>query len=181
MTPLHFSAALLPHPDLPAPEMVAVEVAGALEDTGLRLEYTLRGNLSAFLFPAPPQELDAKRLWAHSCCEVFLATAGSRAYREYNFSPSGQWTVFDFSGYRLRAESPPLPAPRTHWRRTSTALVLRLELPAAALPVAPLRLALAVVLEARAGGLFYHALRHPPEMPDFHHPSGFMLDLVPAS
>ncbi|MDR0672376.1 MAG: DOMON-like domain-containing protein [Zoogloeaceae bacterium] len=179
MTPFCFSATLAPHPGFPTPEMDAIEVAGILKDAALCLDYTLRGNLSAFLFPAPEQALDAERLWAHSCCEVFLATAGGRAYREYNFSPNGQWAVFDFSGYRQRVEPPSLPAPRTYWRHTPAALCLRLELPAAALPVPPLRMALAVVLEARDGRLLYQALRHPPGAPDFHHPSSFTLNLVP--
>ncbi|MDR3157733.1 MAG: DOMON-like domain-containing protein [Zoogloeaceae bacterium] len=177
MTPIRFSATLSPHPDFPAPD-VAVDVAGIWEDADLRLEYTLRGKLSAFLFPAPGQELDPGRLWAHSCCEVFLATADSCAYREYNFSPNGQWAVFDFSDYRQRAESTPaLAAPRTQWQHTPAALHLCLELPAAALPAAPLRLALAVVLETRAGRLAYYALRHPPGAPDFHHPSCFTFHL----
>ncbi|MDR0737145.1 MAG: hypothetical protein LBF51_10055 [Zoogloeaceae bacterium] len=180
MTPIRFSAALLSHPDFPAPEMEAVEAAGVLADTGLHLDYTLRGRLSAFLFPAPEQELDAERLWAHSCCEVFLATTGSPAYREYNFSSSGQWAVFDFSGYRQRVASPPLPMPRMHWQSTPAVLNLRLDLPAAALPAAPLRLALAVVLETAEGRLAYHALQHPPGSPDFHHHSGFTLDLAPT-
>ncbi|MDR1350238.1 MAG: DOMON-like domain-containing protein [Zoogloeaceae bacterium] len=179
MRPHRFSVTLSSHPDFSAPEMEAVEVAGALENTRLRLEYTLRGKLAAFLFPAPEQKLDADRLWTHSCCEVFLMTAGSHAYREYNFSPNGQWMVFDFSNYRQRAESPlsASPAPQNHWQRTSSTLNLRLDLPAAVLPAAPLRLALAVVLETAEGRLAYHALRHPPGAPDFHHPDQFALCL----
>ncbi|MDR2625108.1 MAG: hypothetical protein LBC37_02110 [Zoogloeaceae bacterium] len=177
MKPIPLSAVLLPHPDFPAPD-VAVDVAGFWEDMGLRLEYTLRGALSAVLFPAPGQELDAERLWAHSCCEVFVATEKRRAYREYNFSPNGQWAIFDFSAYRQRAESPPaLPAPRTQWQSAADALHLSLVL---LLPAAPLRLALAVVLETRAGHLAYYALRHPPGAPDFHHRTNFMRHLLPT-
>jgi hypothetical protein len=179
MTPIRFSAVLLPHPDSCAPEMAAVEVTGDLEDAGLRLDYSLRGNRAAFLFPAPGQQLDIARLWAHSCCEVFLASAGHRAYREYNFSPSGQWAVFDFSDTRQPAALPPpaLPAPAASWQYAPAALNLRLHLPLAALPAAPLQLALAVVLEGADGRLAYWALRHPPGAPDFHHPDQFALRL----
>ncbi|MDR2365031.1 MAG: DOMON-like domain-containing protein [Zoogloeaceae bacterium] len=165
MTSIRFSAALLPHPDSPVSEADAVTVAGAWsKENGLRLNYRLCGDLLAFLFPVPGQKLDANRLWAHSCCEVFLATAGRSAYREYNFSRSGQWAAFDFSGYRQPAPlSPrPLPAPEMRWQDT---------------PAAPLRLAIAVVLERLEGRFAYWALRHPPGLPDFHHPVQFALIL----
>ncbi|MDR1888088.1 MAG: DOMON-like domain-containing protein [Zoogloeaceae bacterium] len=181
MKPPRFSAAfstmLRAHPDFPAPEMEAIEVAATRDAAGLYLDYDLRGNLSAFRFPAPEQNLTADQLWAHSCCEVFLATAETRAYREYNFSPNGQWAVFDFSDYRQRAASPALPAPEMRWQHAPNLLNLQLHLPAALLPADPLQLALAVVLENVDARLAYYALQHPAGQPDFHHPDNFTLRL----
>jgi hypothetical protein len=45
--------------------------------------------------------------------------------------------------------------------------------------MAPLRLALATVVEETSGALSYWALRHPPGAPDFHHADAFALRLEP--
>ncbi|MBO0753121.1 MAG: hypothetical protein J2P53_13470, partial [Bradyrhizobiaceae bacterium] len=44
---------------------------------------------------------------------------------------------------------------------------------------APLRVALAAVIEADDGRLSYWAVRHPPGKPDFHHPEAFALEITP--
>ena len=44
---------------------------------------------------------------------------------------------------------------------------------------APLRIALAAVVEARDGSRSYWALRHPAPSPDFHHANGFAIALPP--
>ena len=41
-----------------------------------------------------------------------------------------------------------------------------------------MRLALSAVIEETDGRLSYWALTHPAERPDFHHPDGFVLQLV---
>jgi len=87
-----------------------------------------------------------------------------------------------FSGYR---DGAPLPddrvAPRVSVRRDGDRLtveaVVDLGRLAAAYTTAPLRLALAAVIEAEDGALSYWALRHPPGRPDFHHADGFALVL----
>ncbi len=43
----------------------------------------------------------ADELWKTTCCELFVYDGGGR-YREFNFSPSGQWAGYVFSGYRNR-------------------------------------------------------------------------------
>ena len=42
----------------------------------------------------------ATQLWRHTCFEAFIAVEGQPAYHEFNFAPSGEWTVYAFSGYR---------------------------------------------------------------------------------
>src|SRR6185295_4320038 len=54
-------------------------------------------------------------LWRHTCFEVFVATR-SRAYREYNFSPSGEWATYAFRSYRKRIATH-LRRPRFHVHR----------------------------------------------------------------
>jgi hypothetical protein len=42
---------------------------------------------------------------------------------------------------------------------------------------ARVRVALAAVIEAESGNISYWALKHAPAKPDFHHPSGFILEV----
>ena len=39
-------------------------------------------------------------LWRHTCFEVFVGLPESEAYCELNFSPSGEWAMYGFVGYR---------------------------------------------------------------------------------
>jgi hypothetical protein len=119
-------------------------------------------------------------LWAHACFEAFIAAAGCAAYHEFNFSPSGQWAGYVFSGYRERdPTAKPLPAPRLSWRQSASLLELEAGLPAGALPLGGrLQLGFCAVIEAADGQLSYWALRHPAERPDFHHRLAFALELA---
>ena len=96
-------------------------------------------------------------------------------YREFNFSPSGEWAAYGFQRYRegaLLAE-------------VSVEIVVRrgaqrLELAANTIPVnenGKLRIGLSAVIEDESGALSYWALRHAPGKPDFHHPDAFALEL----
>ena len=117
-------------------------------------------------------------LWRHTCGELFIAARNGSAYREFNFSPSGEWAAYDFTGPRQRAADPTLAAPAIELRRTADALVLVANLPRAALPAAPrLDLGLSAVVEADDGTLSYWALRHLAPAPDFHQRDSFALTL----
>ena len=65
-----------------------------------------------------------------------MAAEGESAYREFNFSPSGQWAAYRFAGERQRDTSPApdLPAPVMQLAITPTLLTLDVHLPLAALP-----------------------------------------------
>ena len=72
----------------------------------LVIRYRLDGDLAALRVPDPATPLPPERLWAHTCFELFVAQAGVAGYREFNFSPNGQWMRFDFADYRQRIASP---------------------------------------------------------------------------
>lgn len=171
-----FAVSLQCHPQFPAAGIESLQVQGRLAH-GLHLEYRLEGHLASLCLPRPGQQLEPDRLWAHSCCELFLARDGERAYREYNFSPSGQWAGYGFSDYRERISGLSLPAPEMRWRQDARCLSLDVDLPMAALPPGDgeLCLALTMVLQLADGSLSYWALQHPPGQPDFHHRAGFAL------
>jgi hypothetical protein len=148
----------------------------------LALRYRIEGDLERLRIPPPRAPAPGERLWQHLCCEVFVAPAPACAYREFNFSPSGEWAAYAFARYR---EGAPLgvPDPGIAVRTEAQALEL-----SACIAVEPgkLRVALCVVIEERDGALSgafsgafsYWALRHSAARPDFHHPDGFALEIA---
>ncbi|AOF86084.1 hypothetical protein BSY239_1565 [Hydrogenophaga sp. RAC07] len=153
---------------------------------GLRLVYALSGDIAGLRIPSATTPGQADGLWQHTCLEAFVAAEGDAAYREFNFSPSGQWAGYRFAGERQRDTSPApdLPAPAMQFAITPTCLTLDVHLPLAALPspAQHLALALCAVIEEHDGRLSYWALQHPQARPDFHHPAGHSLRLaLPAN
>ncbi|MEW6678618.1 MAG: DOMON-like domain-containing protein [Pseudomonadota bacterium] len=170
---------LLPHPDYPAPAVTALEVEAAFtHDGGLSLAYLLTADLAQLRIPESVQPARADGLWRHTCLEVFVQADRGPGYREFNFSPSGQWQAYVFTAYRDGGLLESVPAPSMSRDDAPGRLVLTCTLPAAALPGGgQLRLGLTAVLEDADGSLSYWSLRHPPGKPDFHHTHGFALTL----
>jgi len=174
---------LLPHPATPAGPVTTIDATATRPggDT-LRLSYRLDADLSQLRLPRCGTPARAAELWRHTCFEAFIATAGSPGYAELNFSPSGQWAAYTFTGRRTGMRTPPLEAaPSAAWQRTDGRLELHVEIRLDGLLSAPrgsaLRLALSAVIEEESGTISYWALRHPEQQPDFHHPGGFVLEL----
>lgn len=148
------------------------------------ITYRLRGAADEILLPGPARPAFAEDLWQHTCFEAFVATAvATSPYREFNFSPSGEWAAFDFMAYRQRDHGYRAEAvPGLVLTRDDERLELVAELPAALLPppgeARRLHIGLAAVIEATRGGLCYLALHHPANRPDFHHRGGFVLELA---
>lgn len=180
MSALPQSFDLLCHPASPADGVRGVRVRVARDGARLALAYRLDADPAALCIPVPGAELPRERLWAHTCFELFVAGEGADAYREFNFSPSGQWMRFDFAAYRSSVSAPAGPAPRLSQARTAEGLELAVELESALLPAGDLRLGLTAVVEHADGSHSYWALRHPTDRPDFHHREGFALALKAA-
>jgi hypothetical protein len=157
---------------------------------GWRLRYTLVGPVALLTIPPPQGSGPADGLWRHTCFEAFVGTAQGSAYREFNFSPSGEWAAYSFSAERIRDEQdeshrrhlvPVLGRPQLDEHR----LVLEAWLPTQALPAAPngepLFIGLSTVIETHDGQLSYWALNHPRDEPDFHHSGGRTCRLASPS
>lgn len=150
-------------------------------DGGLQIDYAIHGLNLDLRVPTPHAPAPADALWRTTCCELFVGPAGQSDYREFNFSPSGQWAVYDFLDYRERKPgSPDCHSPALQFERGEDLLKLSARLPHTSLPPVAkhgtLRIALSVVLEANDGSLGYWALAHAAGKPDFHR-AGFMLCL----
>lgn len=173
---------LIAHPSTSAvpARRVTVDVR-RMPDGGLALGFRLEGRLDGVRIPPPGPPRRADGLWRHTCFEAFVALDGDAAYREVNVSPSGEWAVYAFRGYR-----DPLPLPDetvaphvvVTWTTDRLALDATVPLPTA-YGRAPLRVGLSAVVEATDGMLSYWALRHPPGAPDFHRADAFALAVQP--
>jgi hypothetical protein len=170
------------HPATSAVSPMELSASVGLTHSGLRLLYTLSGDTTGLRIPPTTFPGPADGLWQHTCFEAFVSAEGNPAYREFNFSPSGQWAAYRFAGERQRdtTAAPDLPAPVMQLAITPTRLTLDVHLPLAALPssTAHVELALCAVIEEQDGRLSYWALRHPQARPDFHHPAGRSLRLA---
>jgi hypothetical protein len=170
------------HPSIRSETVRAVQVlvrrsAGELETT-----FRLDGDIPQIRIASPAEPRIGKELWRHTCFEAFVAVDGQPAYHEINFSPSREWTVYAFSGYRkggpLANETMrPNIVVRSTGNRVELNGLVRLDSLSAIHPRAALRIGLSAVIDA-SDGISYWALRHPTDKPDFHDPAGFALLLA---
>jgi len=146
---------------------------GRTPSGALAVSFLLDADLDRLRIPGrrPPRFVEG--LWRNTCFEVFLARKGSRAYREYNLAPSGEWAGYLFRKYRLRGNGR-APRPRIQVRRSDGTLKLDARIAAKG----RLRVGLSAVIEEKNGGLSYWALRHAPGKPDFHYRRAFALEVA---
>ena len=179
---------LLRHPSTVDDILTGITVeADSLTTDLLVLYYRISGDIDRLKLPAQAASKFQDELWRHTCLEAFIALPDSDVYFEFNFSPSSQWAVYRFDGYR-QGMTPlhPAPPPRVVVRRHGGELEADIDIHLAAIPGLTadeikgreLRLAMSAVMESEQGRISYWALAHPPGKPDFHHRDGFALDLA---
>ena len=161
------SAALERHPATPCGALRGIRVSAVSLSKKLSIVYLMEGEIDRLRIPAPRTPRVVDGLWQHTCCELFVARPGG-GYREFNFSPSGEWAAYEFDGYRTG-------------RRAIEArpeIVLRGMQLEVSLEEEAARIGLSAVIEEEDGAISYWALRHAPGKPDFHHPEAFAMELA---
>ena len=171
------------HRATPCPWVRSISGKIARTPGGLMVTYVLAGDVERLHVPARQAPRLADDLWRHTCFEMFVASDGATPYHEFNFSPSGEWAVYAFSGYRERVPlhvSPDLDPHVTSCRsddRLELDAIVRVDALSLRDADAKLSLGLSAVIEDSEGRLSYWALKHPSDKPDFHRREAFALEL----
>ncbi len=166
------------HPATRAGVALSLSAQVQLTERECVLRYSLLGNMASLRIPPPAPKVPADGLWQHTCFEAFVAVDGAQGYREFNFSPSGQWAVYRFKTERLRDTVEDRTQPILEVSRGADSLELTARWPKPDVPAsAPQHWGLCAVIEEADGRLSYWALAHPKDRPDFHHRDGRALCL----
>ncbi|UYY78316.1 DOMON-like domain-containing protein [Sphingomonas sp. R1] len=169
---------LYPHPARPAASMTALTCSIERDAAALNLVYRVEGAHGALHLPDSAAPLRTDGLWATTCLELFVADAGG-AYREFNFSPSGQWAAYRFTAPRAGMAPLAMHAPPAiRLEEEGGATILSVHLPGVG--AGALRLGITAVIEELDGTKSYWALQHGADAPDFHDPDCFVAQLPPA-
>lgn len=166
------TVSLIPHPAFPPGPIRRLDVEATRHESRLCLRFTVKGRVEAVAWPSPTSGGRADDLWRRTCFEAFVSTRDG--YREFNLSPSGQWAVYDFTGYRVGMTQAVDTARQVRFNLEPNWAELEAVIDA---PPAGRTLALSAVIETLDGAMTYWALAHPSDKPDFHHPDSFVLDL----
>lgn len=115
----------------------------------------------------------AQDLWKQTCMELFVSI-GPESYMEWNGSPSGAWSIIQFSGYRnavpysQRGDNPVLKSAAEDPQTLRLVWTLPVELfPGVDLTQAEISLN-AVIFSRPTNTSAYFALKHASSVPDFH-------------
>jgi len=172
---------LKPFPGEGNPAVVTIGGSISRRADTLSVRYEVRGSLSKLLIPTEEEAPRRQgRLWEGTCLELFLATADSREYWEFNLSPARHWNVYRFMRYRegMREEPAFTSLPFTV-RIGQEALELSMDLDVGKILPAgeTIEAGVAAVIETIDGGKNHWALIHSASRPDFHRREGFALTI----
>lgn len=168
-----FRRTLVRHPAHRGPTITSVRAGLARNHEEVCVAFELAGALEHLALPSRPLEPD--KLWEHTCVELFVASASGR-YVEWNFSPTGQATRFEFSGYRVRTSASFDEGVRVSVIHQTDTLQLVATGPLLRGIEDAASAGLSAVARAPDDGCSYWALQHPRPEPDFHDHRGFALD-----
>jgi len=170
-------ASLKHYPGSSCEAVTAIAVEVRRDKDRLTLRYLASGNIAGLLLPRATAPRRADSLWQHTCFELFIGSAGTPAYYEFNFSPSTEWAAYRFSRYREGMQNLETAAPVIEARPNANSFELNVSLDAASLPKSAWRVGISAVVEEAGKHKTYWALAHVAAKPDFHHPDSFTLEL----
>lgn len=167
----------------PNMEPLDIQVSGVIKQKkqNIHLHYIVSGNIHDIRFP-PPSRTARRReeLWQTTCFEFFAGPKDKTDYWEYNLSPAGDWAVFYFSDYRkgkmndsaITSVDIETESDGEHQFKLAGSLPIP-----AILTGQRLECGISLVLQHQNGGIYYYALDHLKQQPDFHDRNGFMITI----
>ena len=174
---------LLFHPVSDAGGVTGVDVSITRVLRGkIQVDYRVSGAVSELEVPAQAQPHRVEGLWKNTCFEIFIKQSDKEIDLEYNFSPSSQWAVYQFSSYRRDMAEVATAAPEiiVEWQEFDLVISASLYLPDG-WQESDVKVGLSAVLATQNGNRSYWALVHPEGDPDFHHKDCFALELKAPS
>jgi predicted GIY-YIG superfamily endonuclease len=142
----------------------------------IELTYTVEARAGVLVLPMGS---GARRdgLWKSTCFELFIGRTGVTTYREFNFSPGGDWAAYEFSAYRSEQQNLTLhEAPLIEVLQESEGLTVNVRLSIDGLAEGdPIGIS-AVIDELNFRSSFW-SICHTRTEPDFHHPTCFAATL----
>ena len=175
---------LKPFPGEENPAGVTIGGSIARRADTLSVRYEVRGDLSKVEIPIAAEAPRRKdRLWEETCLELFLGTADSGEYREFNLSPSGHWNVYRFTRYRegMREEPAFTSLPfAVQIGPDGLELSMKLDVGKIIPSGKTIEAGVAAVVKTVKGSTRYWALTHSGPRPDFHRRENFALEFPPV-
>ena len=152
------------HPDAHAGAIQSIDAELERMDGGAVAIFRVRGDMSKLVIPPPAEPGRADDLWRTTCFELFVTGEGT-SYREYNFSPSGQWAAYEFDNYRSGIHNIDARIEIELYNENNDfqfSAEIRAEF------ANPATVGLAAVIEESDGVLRYWSTAFAPGKPDFH-------------
>lgn len=147
----------------------------------LTIQYQILGQLAELNLPAATNSPTRKdELWQQTCLEFFLGIEDSPQYWEFNLSPAGDWNIYRFEDYRqgMQTETAFGSLPFTVQNRPNCLLLtLEVELDKIVELEQKIEIAVASVIQSKAGEMTYWALTHCGTQADFHQRESFIIKL----
>jgi hypothetical protein len=160
-----------------------LEISGIVDRqfNKLTIQYQILGQLAELAIPAVTDSPARKdELWQQTCLEFFLGIENSSQYWEFNLSPSGNWNIYHFEDYRqgMQTETAFTSLPFVvHNRPNYLLLDLELNLDKIVEIEQKIEIAIASVIQSKAGETTYWALTHCGTQADFHLRDSFAIEL----
>ncbi len=158
------------------------------EGMNLKIQYGMRGDCHSILFPKlSPMPKRIPGLWEHTCFEAFFTWKKNSVYWELNLSPSGDWNLYFFKGYRQGQveEKRVVSLIQQQTQSCSKEWIQTVEIDIRSLfgeedkveSGSSIWIGLSAVIEQLNQTKTYWAIRHTQSRPDFHSPDNFCLEL----
>jgi hypothetical protein len=152
----------------------------ARHDNQLTINYQLIGDLKTVVIPSPSNTPTRKHeLWEETCFEFFLGIKDTTQYWEFNLSPSGDWNVYRFDGYRqgMTEEAAFSILPFKVHQFDDLSLTLNLDLSKIISKTQNIDVAITTVIKNSNNTVNYWALTHCSKEADFHLRDSFVINL----